>query len=230
MNRAIPIFSLALAGAACQASTPTPEPVVVDQAPEPEKIDRGPTSMESEIGGLDEYAIDKAFASLDITHCIEPRAAELDQLGGELNIKLRIDRRGNARWAYLSRSTLGDREAEKCVLDLARAKSWPKPLSGEGLAEKEVTIDPRAEPVALDERNDRRPIAEARTEAGKCKKGIDGSFLATVYVEPDGTVATAGVSVPSEKGEDVADCMVEALRRVHFRGTETLAKLSFEIR
>ena len=93
-----------------------------------------------------------------------------------------------------------------------------------------MTIDPRAEPLELDARRDRAPIAEARAQAAKCKKGVDGSFLATVYVQPDGTVATAGVSVPNEKGEDVADCMVEAVRKVHFRSTDKLAKLSFEIR
>ena len=116
------------------------------------------------------------------------------------------------------------------MLDLARAKSWPRPLSGEGLAEKDVTVDPRAEPPSIDERRARAPIAAARAEAAKCKKGVPGSFLATVYVQPDGSVATAGVSVPSEKGEDVADCVVEALRKVRFRSTDKLAKLSFEIR
>jgi hypothetical protein len=230
MHRALLVSCFALAASGCQASAPPPPPRIVDAEPVPEKVDTGPSSMEAEIGGLDEYAMDKAFASLDVSHCIEPRAAELDQLGGELHLKLRIDRRGSTRWAYLSRSTLGDRAAEKCVLDLARAKSWPKPLSGEGLAEKDLVVDPRAEPIALEERGARVPIAQARTEAAKCKRGVPGSFLATVYVQPDGRVATAGVSVPSEKGEDVADCVVEALRKVRFRAAPKATKLSFEIR
>ncbi len=230
MHRAILLSVLALAASACEASVPPPPPRIADAAPEQEKVDTGPSSMEAEIGGLDEYAMDKAFASLDVSGCIEPRAAELDQLGGEIHLKLRIDRRGSTRWAYLSRSTLGDREAEKCVLDLARAKSWPKPLSGEGLAEKDLVIDPRAEPLALDERKSRAPVAQARAEAAKCKRGVPGSFLATVYVQTDGRVATAGVSVPSEKGEDVADCVVDALRKLRFRGAPGPGKLSFEIR
>jgi hypothetical protein len=59
---------------------------------------------------------------------------------------------------------------------------------------------------------------------------VPGSFVATVYLRPDGRVVTAGVAVPSEKGEDVADCMVEAVRKVRFRGDRRTAKLSFEIR
>jgi hypothetical protein len=222
-------LTLTLALSAC-ASAPPPAPVIVDAAPVPEKVDTGPTAMESEIGGLNEDAMDAAFNSLDVTRCVEQHSVSLDQLGGELKLKLRIDKKGSARWAYLSRSTLGDRDAEKCVLDLVKAKSWPRPLGGEGLAEKEFTIDPRAEPVSLDERRTMPQVAQARAEAGKCRRGVPGSFFATVYLQPDGKVLAAGVSVPSEKGEDVADCVVEAVRKVRFRGTPKPAKLSFEIR
>lgn len=218
---------LAAALAGC-AAAPPPKPVIVDAPPVPEKVDTGPTSMESEIGGLNEEAMDKAFASLDVNHCIEAQG-DKEMLGGELKLKLRIDRRGNARWAYLSRSTLGDRDAEKCVLELVRVKNWPRPLGGEGIAEKEYVIDPRTEPANLEERRSQVQVAKARAEAGKCLRGVPGSFLATVYLQPDGRVVTAGVSVPSEKGEDVADCVVEALRKVRFNGAPKVAKLSFEI-
>jgi hypothetical protein len=235
MRRAI-LVSLAscvsyvpLAALMACAAAPLPKPVIVEAPPVPEKVDTGPESMEAEIGGLSEEAMDKAFASLDINHCIELQG-DKEMLGGELKLKMRIDRRGSARWAYLSRSTLGDRDAEKCVLDLVRAKSWPRPLGGEGLAEKDFVIDPRTEPAALEERRSIVQIAQARAEAGKCRRGVPGSFFATVYLQPDGRVVTAGVAVPSEKGEDVADCVVEALRKVRFRGAPKVAKLSFEIR
>jgi hypothetical protein len=221
---------LAFSLAGCASAAPPPKPVVADAAPEQEKVDTGPTSMESEIGGLNEEAMDQAFASLDLRRCVADRMEKLDQLGGELKVRLRIDRRGSTRWVYLSQSTLGDREAEKCVLDMVRAKTWPKPLGGEGVAEKELVIDPRSEPIALDEKRSKVQIAQARAEAGKCRRGVPGSFFATVYLRPDGQVVTAGVAVPSEKGEDVADCMVEAVRKVRFRGDRRTAKLSFEIR
>jgi hypothetical protein len=220
---------LALSFAGC-GSAPPPPPVVVDAPPVEEKVDPGPTSAESEIGGLSEEAMDQAFNSLDVTRCVAEHGDNLDQLGGEIRLKLRIDRKGNARWAYLSRSTLGSREAEKCVLDMVRAKTWPKPLGGEGIAEKEFVVDPRAEPVTLDEKKTLVQVAQARADAAKCRNGVQGTFFATVYVKPNGRVAAAGVAVPSEKGEDVADCMVEAVRKVRFRGVPKPAKLSFEIR
>lgn len=220
-------LTLAASALGCASAPPPPRAVVADRPPEPEKVDTGPTSMESEIGGLNEEAMDAAFASLDVNHCIEQRG---ETLGGELKLKMRIDRRGGTRWAYLSRSTLGDRDAEKCVLNLVRARSWPRPLGGEGIAEKEFTIDPRAEPTPLDEKRTLAQVAHARSEAGKCRRGVPGSFFATVYLQPDGTVTSAGVSVPSEKGEDVADCVVDAVRKVRFQRAPKPVKLSFEIR
>jgi hypothetical protein len=227
MSRSLPLSCLALALTACSTAVSPPRAVLADAPPEPEKIDTGPTSMESETGGLNEEAVEKAFASLDVNRCIEQRG---ETFGGKLKLKLRIDRRGGARWAYVSGSNLGDRDAEKCVLDLARAKSWPKPLGGDGIAEGEIIIKPHAEPATADERRTLTQIAHARTEADKCRRGVAGSFFATVYLEPDGSVATAGVSVPSEKGEEVADCVVEAVRKVRFQRAPKAAKLSFEIR
>jgi hypothetical protein len=227
MSRSLVASCLALALAACSTPAPPPRTVIADAPPVPEKVDTGPTTMESEIGGLNEEAMAKAFASLDVNHCIEEKG---DTLGGELKLNVRIDRHGHARWAYLSGSTLGDRDAEKCVLALARAKSWPRPLGGEGLAENKFTVDPRAEPTPLDEKRTLVQVARARAEAGKCRRGVPGSFVATVYLEPDGTVTSAGVAVPNEKGEDVADCVVEAVRKVRFQKAPKAVKLSFEIR
>jgi hypothetical protein len=154
------------------------EPVAV-----PEKLDTLPV-MESEIGGLNEEAMDKAFATLggDVRRCVESASGKLDVLGGQIKLRLRIDRQGNTRWAYVSESTLGDRETEKCILDRARAKSWPLPVGGEGLAEKSYEVDPSKTPADLEERRARGDVARARAQAQKCRKGVHGSFMATAYL------------------------------------------------
>jgi len=214
----------------CGSAPPPPKTTLADAPPVPEKIDTGPTSMEGEIGGMNEEAMDNAFASLGVAQCIERGSEKIDALGGEFKLKLRIDKKGSARWAYLAESTLGDRDTEKCLIDLARAKNWPKPVGGDGLAEKTYAIDPPTQPLTLDEKRVRGEIARARAETAKCRRGVDGSFVATVYVKPDGHVESAGVAVPSEKGEDVADCVVEALMKVRFRAPTKPAKVSFELR
>src|SRR5262249_51787732 len=135
-----------------------------------------------------------------------------------------------AKWVYLSASTLGDRDTEKCLLERARGKSWPKPLGGDGLAEKAFEIDPQKQAAVIEEKRLKVENAKARAAAAEWRDGVRGAFLATVYVRPDGRVAAAGVAPPSEKGEDIADCVVEAIQKVRFRPVGARpAKVSFEI-
>jgi hypothetical protein len=232
LTRLVAAFHLAVVAPllpACAAAIPTP--VIHDAEPVPEKIDRGPTSMESEIGGLNEEAMDRAFASLEVQRCLTEGSSRLSAIGGEFKLKLRINREGGARWAYVSESTLGDRATEKCLLDLVRGRSWPKPLGGEGLAEKAFAIDAPTAPVLLEEKRMLPDVTRARAAASRCRHGVKGSFFATVHVRPDGRVSAAGVAPPSERGEDVADCVVDALLKLRFRSSAPrAAKVSFEIR
>lgn len=229
MRQSLLSCCLVLALAACE-ETPEPKVAPAPPPPPPEKIDTGPTAMESEIGGLNDEAVEKAFSSLNLEGCVGRGVQKVEQLGGNLKLKIRIDRKGHARWVYLSESTLGDRDTEKCLLDLARAKTWPKPLGGEGMAEKNYEVEPRVKPFRMDEKRLVTPIARARSEAAKCRRGVTGSFSATVYLKPSGAVVAAGLAVPSDKGEAVADCMVEALRKVRFHaGMPKASKLSFAI-
>jgi hypothetical protein len=225
----------ALLGAAvtgCGGSLPEAPAPLVTAPPRAERVDRGATSVESEIGGLNEEAMEAAFARLagDVQRCLEEGSSKLGQLGGEFKLKLRVDRKGAARWVYLSSSTLGDRSTEKCVIDQARSKPWPLPVGGEGIAEKTFSIDPLQAPGQIEERRARVDIAKARAEAARCKRGIPGSFFATAYVLPDGRVATAGVAPPDEHAEHASDCVVDAIRKVRFRSAGGRdVKVSFEI-
>jgi len=213
----------------CASSIPAP--VISEAAPAVERVDRGVTSMESEIGGLNEEAMDRAFASLEVQRCLTEGSSRLSAIGGAFKLRLRIDREGGARWAYLSESTLGDRTTEKCLIALARGRSWPQPLGGEGLAAKAYAIDAPTAPVLLEEKRVRADVARARAAASTCRHGVPGSFFATVHVRPDGRISAAGVAPPSERGEGVADCVVEAIRKLRFHASgQRAAKVTFEIR
>lgn len=181
---------------------------------------------------MNEEAVNRAFNSLgaSIQACIETGSERIKPLGGHVTIALRIDRDGGVKWAYLKESTLGDRETEKCVLDAARAKTWPKPLGGDGLAEKSFDLEPPTQPLPLEEERVKKPIALVRKESAKCRQGVPGTFIATAYIRTNGQVLAAGVAPPSEKGEAAADCLVDIIRRVKFASPgNRIAKLSFEV-
>jgi hypothetical protein len=223
---------LGLAG--CGAAPPPPPARAAASPPPPAEPAPPPPAAQSEIGGLNEADIERAFGKLsgEIEGCFATGSARVSALGGRFKMKLRIDREGALRWAYLAESTLGDRDTEKCLLDAARAKTWPRPVGGEGLAEKSYEIEAPSSPTALDEDRFKAAIKLARKETAKCRKaGAWGVFQATTYLRFDGRVLAAGIAPPNEKGEAVIDCMAKALKKLRFGavGRKT-GKLSFELR
>jgi hypothetical protein len=221
--------SLCLALTAC-APAAAPPPV----AAPPTRVDPGPTSMESEIGGMNEEATDQAFAALarGVERCLVEGSERLGALGGTIEISLRIRRDGTARWAYARASTLGDRATERCVIELALARPWPKPVGGEGLATKSFELDAREPPLDWSTRHGAAAGQRAKTDTAACRRGLKGAFTATAHVGADGRVVAAGVAPPDERGEAAADCVVEAVRRQRFPapGAGKRAKLTFVVR
>src|SRR5690242_7780783 len=95
------LLGVLLAVAGCSAAPPPA--VEAPSAPEPVKIDRGPTSMEGEIGGMNEEAVGIAFDALqeDVASCVKQGSERVREIGGRFVLSMRVDRSGNPRWAYL---------------------------------------------------------------------------------------------------------------------------------
>lgn len=225
---------LAALASGCGSSTPL---ITEAAAPEIEKVDRGPSSFEGELGGMNEDDVASTFERLQkpILGCVAAGASRVSELGGHFSVSLRIDREGNVRWAYLNESTLGDRATERCVLELARNATWPKPLSGEGLAKRRFDVDPGEPPVewkAEKVKGVRSHLARAVAKCTHNTKGSDkgGRFVATAYVGPNGKVKSAGVAPPSAESESAADCVAEAVQGLKLRSPgRRAAKVTFEI-
>ncbi|MBI5534672.1 MAG: hypothetical protein HY898_18245 [Deltaproteobacteria bacterium] len=206
---------------------------VTDERP---KIDRGPTSTDSDIGGLSQEDVEDQFKTLHprFLDCVQRTSSRINYVGGRVALRMRITKQGEVRWAYLTESTLGDRDAERCVLDVVRHQTWPRPLSGEGLAESSFEVDPSEAPITWPQYKTAALADRAMGVTRRCRKGIGGTFQATAYVGPKGDVIAAGVAPPNSKGEEVADCFAEALRAIQVGnltvGQRKAAKVSFAIR
>ncbi|HMR06025.1 MAG TPA: hypothetical protein PKA88_09605 [Polyangiaceae bacterium] len=215
-----------------QAARLAPDGVAQEAAP---PIDRGATYYESEIGGLSQEDVSEHFLALRprLEDCVRRASGRMSTLGGRVNLRMRLDREGQVRWAYLNESTLGDRDAELCVLRLVKGRSWPKPLSGEGLAETSFEVEPAEVPTDLSGFKGRLLAERARAVTRRCRKGVRGEFRATAYVAGSGNVLSAGVAPSSEQAEAASDCVVEALRGLRvgpLAGAQTTAaKISFDL-
>ncbi len=235
--RSLVIPALALLALACGGATP--EAVVAPIEP-PERIDAGPSYMESEIGGMNQYDVEDTFTRLQdpIFSCVRDGTDRLREMGGKFSVKLRVNKKGSVISAYLAQSTLGDRETERCVLEVARSVSWPKPLGGEGIAERSFDVDPSVEPVqwkAEKVRSARKSLGQKldkcyREVIGSARVPEEGAFTATAYIDARGKVVAAGVAPPHAAGERAADCLVDALRATKFGSPgRKAAKVTFEI-
>ena len=123
-------LTLLVSIAACGGSEPPPR--TADEAPEQEDEQRSGVSVSSEIGGLDEAKVNAAFESSlsGLERCLRQGSSRVEFLGGAVSFFLKINTAGKVDGAYLEKSTLGDRDTEKCMLDALRSKKWPKPVGG----------------------------------------------------------------------------------------------------
>ncbi len=211
--------SLVLAVSVCQACGGS-EPAPKEPEPTTESSEDAPSpvSVSAEIGGLSEEKVDKTFQSAltDFQSCLDDGAKRVEFLGGSVSFFIKIDVHGKVDHAHLEKSTIGDRETEKCLLDTLRHKRWPKPVGGlHGLARKSFDFDPPNDvraPTSWDGDRVSDAVGKLSHKLSTCKKGSSGSFEATMYVGTDGTVLAAGVTPPDEAGESDVDCLVGALK------------------
>lgn len=229
-HRSTPLLLVAALAFGC-AKAPPPKAALADASPVSEKIDTGPSFYEGDIGGMDEDAVEGKFRKLSgsIQHCFESGLERIEALGGSFTVSFRVDRKGGTRWAFMKSSTIGDRPTENCILDIVRSEKWPKPLSGEGLAQKTIEIEPGSAPSMIDAKHVSGMVKLAKNKTAACRKGVHGAFLATAYLEPDGRVRTAGVAPPDEKADSVVDCVVDEIQKLKFKATGKLAKVTFEM-
>jgi hypothetical protein len=197
--------------------------------------DRGASYYESEIGGLSQEDVSEHFMALRprLEDCVRRASGRMRALGGRVNVRMRLDREGQVRWAYLNESTLGNRDAELCVLRLVKSRSWPKPLSGEGLAETSFEVEPAEPPTDLSGFKGRLLAERARAATRRCRKGVPGDFRATAYIAKSGSVLSAGVAPSNEQAEAASDCVVDALRGLRVGplagNQKPAAKISFDL-
>ena len=229
LSRSLAALGVLLWGSGC-APVP-PETPVDNEGPRPASA--GPLVAEGDIGGLSQEDVDEAFQKLapEVQHCAEGELSRNEALGGDCTVRLRIGRDGQARWAYLADSTLGDRSAEQCILSAVRARAWPKPLGGEGEAVHSFAVESGTEVPSWSSEHVRLARGLVQNVAAHCAlRRAKGRFSATVYVRADGSVLATGIALPSAQVEAEADCVVAGVQKLNFgRQKSRLSKATFRI-
>lgn len=177
--------------AACGGSKPPPKMEEAPAVEAPRHRGGGGASVSQELGSIDQRAVERTFDGLQakLEACHTKGRSRVEYLAGDVKVFLRIDGGGRVKYAFFEESTLGDRDTERCLLDLFAATAWPKPEGGEaevrngfgwpGGSERPPTPwGPEKAMVAIDADKD------VKKSVAACKAGTSGDFVVTAYVEP----------------------------------------------
>lgn len=144
--------------------------------------------------------------------CFSQRSRDVEVLGGRIVLAFRIRTDGSVLWVYPRESNIGDRETERCMLEVAANTQFSRPQGGEAEF---------AYPLELDTAEDVRPptfwdssrvmsnVERVRGEIVDCGSG---PFHVTVYVAPGGRVIAAGASTSEQTQSEALDCVADAVR------------------
>jgi hypothetical protein len=190
----------------------------------------------AEIGAMPEeqsvYAFKESFNG--IQKCFMAGSRRIEFLGGQISLQVWVNDRGQAQIVFADQSTLGDRETERCMFDTLKGADWPKPVGGpiamaQNSFEFEMSDEVRA-PVDWDEDQIRGALAENRGRINACKDGARDPFLATVYVDTNGSAMSVGIAAPDRQQEAHSDCLVDLLSGLKYPTPGSWpAKVSFHL-
>ncbi len=186
------------------------------EAPPPARPKAPAMQMTSELGFIDPAATKKAFRALDaeFDHCEEQAVRKLAVLSGELKFFVRVSAAGQAKYAYLIESTVGDRDVEECFVNVVERATFPKPQGGE--AEVTYRTNLKASPArpATEWTADR--VAHLVQRARNCKDGSSARYQVTMYVGPqggrNGKVLSVGVAASETDSDARVTCIMHAVR------------------
>ena len=228
-------FGLLLLAAGCGgAPEPQAQPAPVPSSAGAEAPKRGETMQVSGLHGtIPEREIRGTLEPKfpQFQRCFARSAERVEWVSGHMEFYFHVALDGSVEWVYPRASTIGDRETERCLLQIAAATHFPKPRGG-GPAELAFSfdIDPSDEvrpPLELDASRVGAAVASARGAVESCGAG---AFDVTVYVAPGGQVIAAGAAADSTEAAERIDCVLQAVRGMAMPDPGSYpAKVSFRV-
>ncbi len=215
-------FALAFFSA-CSHPAPEPAAPMAERAPAPAPAPKVTEEPKEEIqvsgtlGSLNDEEISGPFQRRwdDITDCYQQAQAKLWYVGGRVEIHVKIDREGDPRATWVSSSTFGNYDAERCLVGVARQLHFSRPRGGnEAEFTYPIEFNARAAVMTWDEARVAPHIARHKQDVRSCKvRGkVPQQLTMTVYVAPGGKVTSAGLAADAPLDENFASCLVGKTR------------------
>jgi hypothetical protein len=148
--------------------------------------------------------------------CHEPRARRVPMLAGSLEFEIHVQHSGEVSQVELRTSDVGDRELERCFLDVVRAAHFPRPNGGDANVTYTMLLGPAGkgrEPEQWEPGRVQHVVSKRGADVSEqCELPSGAAFSITAYVNARGRVVTAGVTAGSTAQPEHFDCIAKAMR------------------
>jgi hypothetical protein len=155
--------------------------------------------------------------SREFAKCHEPRASRVPPLSGTIEFAIQVKSTGEVMQVDLNSSDLGDRQLERCFVDVIRAATFPRPNGGDAKVNYTMLLGPARkgrEPEQWDADRVRRISSKHGADIiEKCELPRGGAYTVTAYVNAQGRILAAGVTSRAPTESEQFDCIAESLRR-----------------
>lgn len=228
--------------AACGGSKPPPP----EPKPEPPKPVRVPiedstepddgVTIKTEHGHMEPSVVQAGIGPHEgeLTACFTTKVRSRRYVGGHVVIHWDISGDGEVTKVVLSESDLGSWAIEKCLLEVARAASFGKPVGGK--AEFVIPLDFKAlgQTTAWDEDRGGKALGKQLEALAKCskKQTPPDDVTITLYIGPHGATQSVGFASAATIIEDAwAECAEKAIMAWHLPDPHGMvAKLAIKYR
>jgi hypothetical protein len=172
---------------------------VIENNDDDENTDMQVTSSH---GKMDPADIEKAMAShtTAISECYTEQVGTRKWLGGDVLLHWWIDANGKLTSVALGDGDLGAWPIEKCMLDIARSITFPKPKGGKAEFTVPMQFSAKGRAMAWDSDKSLAAVGGQTKKLDECRK------LAQLGSNPDGDATTVAITIyvgPGGKAQSV---------------------------
>jgi hypothetical protein len=151
----------------------------------------------------------------EFSACQQSRARSVPMLSGTIEFGIHVKHSGDVSDVDLRASDVGDRELERCFIEVIRGVHFPKPNGGDANVTYTMLLGPAGKGREPEQWNPGRVEhlvakhgADVREE---CELPTGEAYTVTAYVNASGRVISAGVAGKAMSETQRFDCIAEQL-------------------